>query len=114
MNIVTIFRTQHPYFGFVKRSVNRAPSRGDTWWQRHSDTCGGTFVKIRSPDKQNRPVNKKDKGTKPHPSTDIRLFFKTDTNKLELSLPDNRSSQLECIDITQSPPHSPTDTIHTS
>ena len=36
----------------MKRAVNRAPGKADTWWRSHQDTCGGKFVKIRSPDKK--------------------------------------------------------------
>lgn len=38
--------TQPPYFGIVKRCINRAPSRIDLWWKKHLRTCGGQFTKI--------------------------------------------------------------------
>jgi hypothetical protein len=42
-------RSQPPYFGLVKRSMNRAPGKGDTWYSRHQAECGGTFQKIQEP-----------------------------------------------------------------
>ncbi|NXC34712.1 SPRTN protein, partial [Campylorhamphus procurvoides] len=46
-----------PYFGYVKRSMNRAPSAHDFWWDDHQQTCGGTFTKVKEPEK----VSKKSK-----------------------------------------------------
>lgn len=44
-----VCKQQAPYFGVVKRSMNRAPGKGDSWWQRHGDECGGEFKKIAEP-----------------------------------------------------------------
>ncbi|XP_075974252.1 DNA-dependent metalloprotease SPRTN [Anticarsia gemmatalis] len=41
-----------PYFGIVQRSCNRAPGPSDYWFERHRRVCGGTFVKIREPEKK--------------------------------------------------------------
>ncbi|ESO09394.1 hypothetical protein HELRODRAFT_73845, partial [Helobdella robusta] len=43
-------RTKQPFYGYVKRSMNRAPSSNDTWWSSHQATCGGTFTKIKEPE----------------------------------------------------------------
>ncbi|KAF2631923.1 hypothetical protein BU25DRAFT_383337 [Macroventuria anomochaeta] len=43
-------KTQPPFFGQVKRSMNRAPGKGDTWWARHEAECGGTYAKISEPE----------------------------------------------------------------
>nr|XP_009936329.1 PREDICTED: sprT-like domain-containing protein Spartan [Opisthocomus hoazin] len=43
-------RNRKPYFGFVKRSMNRAPSARDFWWVEHQETCGGTFTKVKEPE----------------------------------------------------------------
>ncbi|XP_069708407.1 DNA-dependent metalloprotease SPRTN [Phaenicophaeus curvirostris] len=40
-----------PYFGYVKRSMNRAPSARDFWWAEHQEKCGGTFTKVKEPEK---------------------------------------------------------------
>lgn len=39
-----------PYFGLVKRSMNRAPSPHDFWYNDHNKNCGGTFSKIKEPE----------------------------------------------------------------
>ncbi|XP_014663233.1 PREDICTED: uncharacterized protein LOC106805952 [Priapulus caudatus] len=39
-----------PYFGIVRRAMNRAPSFRDTWWSQHQSTCGGKYTKIKEPD----------------------------------------------------------------
>ncbi|XP_057591482.1 DNA-dependent metalloprotease SPRTN isoform X1 [Hippopotamus amphibius kiboko] len=39
-----------PYYGYVKRATNRAPSAHDYWWAEHQKTCGGTYVKIKEPE----------------------------------------------------------------
>ncbi|NXI48573.1 SPRTN protein, partial [Galbula dea] len=43
-------RNRKPYFGYVKRSMNRAPSARDFWWVEHQETCGGTFTKVKEPE----------------------------------------------------------------
>jgi hypothetical protein len=40
-----------PYFGLVKRAVNRPPSKADFWWENHNKACGGNFYKISQPEK---------------------------------------------------------------
>ena len=42
-------RTRPPYFGLVKRSMNRPPGKSDTWWAKHEAECGGVYVKIQEP-----------------------------------------------------------------
>ncbi|KAH7080461.1 SprT-like family-domain-containing protein [Paraphoma chrysanthemicola] len=42
-------KTRPPFFGLVKRSMNRAPGKGDTWWARHEAECGGVYTKIQEP-----------------------------------------------------------------
>lgn len=43
-------QTRKPYFGFVKRAMNRAPSSLDPWWEDHRRTCGGTYTKVKEPE----------------------------------------------------------------
>ncbi|XP_020642299.2 DNA-dependent metalloprotease SPRTN isoform X1 [Pogona vitticeps] len=52
-----------PYYGYVKRAMNRAPSANDTWWSEHQQTCGGTFTKIKEP--ENYCKKGKDKNQQP-------------------------------------------------
>ncbi|KAG8040662.1 hypothetical protein G9C98_002658 [Cotesia typhae] len=39
-----------PYFGIVRRSMNRAPGPSDFWWQNHQQNCGGKYIKIKEPE----------------------------------------------------------------
>ncbi|XP_007507917.2 DNA-dependent metalloprotease SPRTN [Monodelphis domestica] len=39
-----------PYYGYVKRAMNRAPSAKDYWWSEHQRTCGGTYIKVKEPE----------------------------------------------------------------
>ncbi|XP_041352887.1 DNA-dependent metalloprotease SPRTN-like [Gigantopelta aegis] len=41
---------RRPYFGYVKRSMNRAPSSRDPWWGEHQRSCGGTYIKVKEPE----------------------------------------------------------------
>ena len=50
-----VCRAWPPFFGLVKRSMNRAPAKTDSWWATHQQRCGGTFSKIAEPD----PTKKK-------------------------------------------------------
>lgn len=43
-------RRRPPYYGIVRRAMNRAPSPRDTWWTDHQRTCGGTYTKIKEPE----------------------------------------------------------------
>ncbi|KAM7536104.1 hypothetical protein Aperf_G00000104414 [Anoplocephala perfoliata] len=47
-----------PYFGLVRRTVNRAPGPNDFWWSEHQASCNGQFIKIKE------PADYKDKGKK--------------------------------------------------
>ena len=39
-----------PFYGYVKRSMNRAPSKNDRWWSQHQQSCNGKFEKISEPE----------------------------------------------------------------
>ena len=49
---------QPPFFGLVKRSMNRAPGKGDSWWKRHEQECGGSYTKIAEPELTKEQVRK--------------------------------------------------------
>lgn len=51
-------RQQPPFFGLVKRSMNRPPGKNDSWWQRHADDCGGSYTKIAAPQLRRDQVEK--------------------------------------------------------
>lgn len=73
-------RHRPPFFGLVKRAMNRAPGPNDNWWADHQANCNGNFIKIKEPEKPLKKkeegktkqlLNKSGKGTK-----DITSFFK--------------------------------------
>ncbi|XP_062895922.1 DNA-dependent metalloprotease SPRTN [Mobula hypostoma] len=43
-------QNRRPYYGYVKRAMNRAPSARDPWWAEHQLMCGGTFTKVKEPE----------------------------------------------------------------
>ncbi|KAF2019002.1 hypothetical protein BU24DRAFT_418586 [Aaosphaeria arxii CBS 175.79] len=57
-------RQRPPYFGLVKRSMNRPPGKTDTWWSAHLEQCGGQYAKISQPEmtkKQREALSKKER-----------------------------------------------------
>ncbi|XP_074846284.1 DNA-dependent metalloprotease SPRTN [Carettochelys insculpta] len=52
-------QTRKPYFGYVKRAMNRAPSARDFWWSDHQQTCGGTFSKVKEPEGYSKKLKEK-------------------------------------------------------
>ncbi|KAM7027583.1 DNA-dependent metalloprotease SPRTN [Passerculus sandwichensis] len=71
-------QSRAPYFGYVKRSMNRAPSAHDFWWDEHQKTCGGTFTKVKEPDKFSEKSKQKTQTAKPP------LFKSTNKGKIEM------------------------------
>lgn len=55
--------SRKPFYGLVKRSMNRAPGPNDLWWKDHQSSCGGSFVKIKEPEGYGQ--KKKGEGKKP-------------------------------------------------
>ena len=51
-----------PYYGMVKRAMNRAPSARDPWWADHQRTCGGTYTKIKEPENYGAKKTKSKEG----------------------------------------------------
>jgi hypothetical protein len=43
-----------PYYGVVKRAMNRPPGPRDPWYAEHKATCGGTYTKIKEPEPKAR------------------------------------------------------------
>ncbi|XP_067140593.1 DNA-dependent metalloprotease SPRTN-like isoform X2 [Centruroides vittatus] len=52
-------RKKPPFYGIVRRAMNRAPSSVDYWWAEHERTCGGVFVKIKEPENNTSKRNQK-------------------------------------------------------
>ncbi|XP_073832605.1 DNA-dependent metalloprotease SPRTN [Musca autumnalis] len=86
-----ICQDRSPFFGYVKRSSNRAPGPNDQWWASHQEACGGTFMKIKEPEKKKKgkasTKEKENNTTKVGKSasaastgsTDLRKFFTPQT-----------------------------------
>ncbi|KAM4529875.1 DNA-dependent metalloprotease SPRTN [Fundulus diaphanus] len=56
-------QSRKPYFGYVKRAMNRAPSSLDPWWEDHRRTCGGTYTKVKEPEGYGSKKRKKETKT---------------------------------------------------
>ena len=41
-----ICRNKKPYYGYVRRQMNRPPQKADKWFMKHQKECGGTFIRI--------------------------------------------------------------------
>ena len=57
---------RQPFYGFVKRAMNRAPGPSDKWWGQHKQNCEGTFVKVKEPEgflKKGKKVSNKIEAT---------------------------------------------------
>jgi len=57
-------RNKRPFYGWVKRAKNRAPSKNDRWWAAHQLSCGGSFIKVKEPEGYQDKKNKKTKKQK--------------------------------------------------
>lgn len=90
-------KARQPYFGFVKRSMNRAPSKSDTWWAKHEVECGGSYTKIREPtmtkkqldamsakDRAGRQKNKLDSWVKPSAKSATTTEGRTASHAIDL------------------------------
>ena len=91
-----------PFFGYVKRTSNRAPGPNDTWWAQHSAICGGYFAKVSEPEpKRQKKENKKsaiNNGLQKinHPKWGISAASKT------ITIPTNTRTK-SFSDVPQSP-----------
>ncbi len=47
-------RNEPPYYGYVKRQMNRPPQKSDKWWDEHLKNCGGNFIKIAPSEEEER------------------------------------------------------------
>uniref|UniRef100_A0AC35TN42 SprT-like domain-containing protein n=1 Tax=Rhabditophanes sp. KR3021 TaxID=114890 RepID=A0AC35TN42_9BILA len=77
-----VCRTQRPYFGFVKRSMNRSPGPSDKWYETHRINCGGTFSKVKEPEEFTRKNKEKEKKLEANQSK--KREVEQSKNKLEI------------------------------
>lgn len=116
-----ICKTQKPYFGFVKRTSNRAPGPNDFWWKNHLQSCGGKFIKVQEPEKP----KKKSKSQRPTKSVkntnlmagtitrDIVSYFPPEISTIKS--PDSASdADLSLNDSTRSLPKGSINTVSAS
>lgn len=89
-----------PFYGYVKRTSNRAPSKNDLWWNQHQNTCGGIFIKVKEPEPKRKKAegkeNKKASTSTPNKNAgDIRKFFspKTDSQTPSSAGPSSKPSK---------------------
>uniref|UniRef100_A0A1A9X5A8 Protein with SprT-like domain at the N terminus n=1 Tax=Glossina brevipalpis TaxID=37001 RepID=A0A1A9X5A8_9MUSC len=72
-------QNRSPFFGYVKRTCNRAPGPNDIWWSKHQRECNGIFIKIKEPDQKNQSKgnkkSEKENDKKSNGNGDLRTFF---------------------------------------
>ncbi|XP_011154891.1 uncharacterized protein LOC105192440 isoform X2 [Harpegnathos saltator] len=56
-------RFRSPFFGMVRRVMNRAPGPSDYWWAEHKLNCNGQFIKIKEPENYKSKQKDKSKST---------------------------------------------------
>ncbi|XP_072299843.1 DNA-dependent metalloprotease SPRTN [Eucyclogobius newberryi] len=74
-------QNRKPYFGYVKRAMNRAPSRLDPWWEDHRRTCGGTYTKVKEPEGYGKKKGNKKNKAAPEKPTSISGKETTENSK---------------------------------
>ncbi|KFW90426.1 SprT-like domain-containing protein Spartan, partial [Phalacrocorax carbo] len=79
-------QNRKPYFGYVKRSMNRAPSARDFWWVEHQETCGGTFTKVKEPENFSKKSKEKTQPAK-LPNSELTNKVKTQTRDMQDLVP---------------------------
>lgn len=91
-----VCRNRAPYFGWLRRAMNRKPGPNDTWWSKHQQTCGGQYVKVSEPEKREKPkpgkepkannfVTNKTATSNGSSSKDIRQYFTPVTKSKDTS-----------------------------
>ncbi|XP_057263020.1 DNA-dependent metalloprotease SPRTN [Pezoporus wallicus] len=79
-------QNRKPYFGYVKRSMNRAPSARDFWWAEHQEKCGGTFTKVKEPENFSKKSKEKTQAEK-LPNSESPKKGKTKTHGMQDLVP---------------------------
>ena len=74
-----ICKQRHPFYGWVRRAMNRKPGPNDRWWSEHQRTCGGQFEKVSEPEgfgqKKTAKSAKENQPLASNQMKDIRTFF---------------------------------------
>ncbi|KAF8793281.1 DNA-dependent metalloprotease SPRTN-like [Argiope bruennichi] len=90
-------QNKRPFYGIVKRAMNRAPGPRDNWWAQHQSTCGGTFTKIKEPDNYKQKSLKRKLLEKDQKG--IKSYFEASTSK-SVSSSFNSTKKHKGIDIS--------------
>ncbi|KAF9585673.1 hypothetical protein BGW38_001295, partial [Lunasporangiospora selenospora] len=85
-----------PYFGTVRRSMNRPPQPADSWFAEHQTTCGGTYTKISEPEPKKKPSssNPSKEHPKPKGRTLLDNYLTGNNNKVKDASSSSRSPTL--------------------
>lgn len=75
-----ICQHRKPFYGWVKRTCNRAPGPNDIWWQRHHESCGGTFQKVSEPEPKHR-AKKSKKSIEPKTAPKVPIWAQPNSIK---------------------------------
>lgn len=59
-----ICQHRKPFYGWIRRTSNRAPSANDFWWAKHQQTCSGHFQKVSEPEPKRKITKKSIESTK--------------------------------------------------
>ncbi|KAJ0061214.1 hypothetical protein NL108_013511, partial [Boleophthalmus pectinirostris] len=108
-------QNRKPYFGYVKRAMNRAPSHLDPWWEDHRRTCGGTYTKVKEPEGYGKKKgSKKDKTSASDKPTSISGKEKTENSKPSTSDLFNKSNSKSSTSVPNLTPSksTPSKSIH--
>lgn len=116
-------QSRAPYFGTVRRAMNRAPGPSDFWWKEHQQNCGGQFIKIKEPEnfkKQNMKNNKNSKNVskeRPKESSISKWLTKSDSPSQQYKsndIPTPKSKPVSKLPNTVSGKSSPKHNDYTS
>ncbi|KAG2372914.1 hypothetical protein C9374_008835 [Naegleria lovaniensis] len=84
----------------VKRAMNRAPNKYDDWFPDHEKKCGGTFIKVKEPEKKKEIDSKKNYAGIQKSRKFMESFLKKSISTS--SSASASSSKSECTDTTKS------------
>ncbi|KAK0096087.1 hypothetical protein PV326_006501 [Microctonus aethiopoides] len=70
-----------PYFGTVRRAMNRAPGPSDFWFNSHQLSCGGVFIKVREPDPKPKTKTNKEIIKSPVQSNTMDKYISSNNSK---------------------------------
>ncbi|XP_013786351.1 sprT-like domain-containing protein Spartan [Limulus polyphemus] len=104
-----------PYYGIVRRAMNRPPAPRDFWWEEHQKSCGGVYVKIKEPEEKSNKRKPSDKQEGPEKKLksdgmDIRSCFGAKI----FTVNSNFSNDKDSAKSTVPSPGLKTPTLHTS